>query len=125
MVRRTGKCLLHRDTKLAVLDNLIDEAGDVGYNFKGQVAQWSYSPFNSLARVTRGEGDTKVLASGLHLAVLPWEGGLRGIICCMKSKSVKMPNQVRKILVVGVRLEAQLVLERNGKGDDEIHGRTG
>lgn len=48
-----------------------------------------------------------------------------GIICCMKSKRVEVSDKAREVLIVGVRLEAELVFERNGKSDDEVHGRAG
>lgn len=103
--RRTGKGLLHRNSQLAIFDELVHKAGDVSQDLEGQIAQWSYSPFDGFAWVARGEGDAKVLASGLQLAVLAWEDSLRGVICCMESKRVEMADQVCEVLVICVWFE--------------------
>lgn len=42
----------------------------------------------------------------------------------MESKGVEVAHQVAQVIIACVRLKAQLVLERNGEGGDQVQGGT-
>lgn len=51
-----------------------------------------------------------------------FEGLIRFLLCGASGKGVEVGDEVRNVVVAGVRLETEAVLERDGEGDQEVEG---
>lgn len=109
---------------MAIPNDLVHEAGHIAQDFKGQVSKRPGRLLDLLARVARGEGDTKILAHALQITRLPRLGLVRRIASGLFGESVEVRNEIRDILVVCVGLETELVLDGDGKCGDEVESRA-
>lgn len=122
-----SKRLLHGHGQLTVGDQLVRVGGEVTKDFEGEVAKRARCLLNHLARIGGGEANTNVLANCLEEA--GWLEGLEGLIRLLLGgalgKGVKVGNEVGDVIVTGVRLEAEAVLESHREGDQEVQHSSG
>jgi len=117
-----GERLLHRDRQLRVGHQVIGVAGEVRQNLEGEVSKRAARLLDHLAWVAGGKRDAQVLACSLEETGLPQclEGLIGLIASCPLSKGVKVANQAVDVIVAGVRLVPELVLQRGCKCDNEV-----
>lgn len=116
---------MHGNSQLPILNDIIDEGGQIAQDLERQVSQGPDSFLDGLPGITGRKRYSEVLASCPQLVVLVWQSGLGCLLRRLLSKSIEMADKVLEVFVVSVGLKSQLVLERHSECDEEVHCRPG
>jgi hypothetical protein len=98
----------------------LDVARKIGQDLKRQVSERLISPLDRLPRITLRHAHAEIIAHSLPRRHLVLDQVL--LFRCALRICIQMSDQARQVLIMGKGLEAELVLERDGEGEDEVNG---
>lgn len=116
--RRTNLTQNNGTFQRAIARDFLDICTQIRENLKRKVAQRFIGALDLLAGIAGCETDTEVVAHALVPVVLLGGSHFGGV--SVFGKGVEVGDERADVRVVGVRLEAKLVFEGDGKGEEEV-----
>jgi len=110
----------NRTLERPILKRFLDVAREIGQDLKRQVSERFIGPLDRLPRVTLRHAHAEIIAHSFPRRHLALDRVL--LLGCALRICIQMSDQARQVRIMGKGFEAELVLERDSEGEDEVNG---